>query len=63
MEQEVYFENIHEVIINQLRQCEHDLKIAVAWITDKEIISEIDKLISKGIAVSIIIFDDKINNK
>ena len=63
MDQEVYFENIHEVIINQLRQCEHDLKIAVAWITDKEIISEIDKLISKGIAVSIIIFDDKINNK
>lgn len=63
MDQEVYFENIHEVIINQLRQCEHDLKIAVAWITDKEIISEIDKLISKGIVVSIIIFDDKINNK
>ena len=63
MNQEVHFTNIRSEIIKLLRECETELKIAVAWFTDEKIISEISKLVERGIKVSIIIYDDRINNK
>lgn len=63
MRQEVYFENIRNQIIQNLSSCEFELKIAVAWFTDKQIIKEINKLISDGVDVEIIIYDDHINQK
>src|SRR5690554_3881075 len=63
MRQEVYFENIRNQIIKNLCSCEFELKIAVAWFTDKQIIKEVNKLISEGVDVEIIIYDDHINQK
>jgi phosphatidylserine/phosphatidylglycerophosphate/cardiolipin synthase-like enzyme len=63
MRQEVYFENIRNQIIQNLSNCEFELKIAVAWFTDKQIIKEVNKLISDGVDVEIIIYDDHINQK
>ena len=40
MRQEVYFENIRNQIIQNLSSCKFELKIAVAWFTDKQIIKE-----------------------
>ena len=63
MNQEVHFTNIRKEIIKHLRTCRVELKIAVAWFTDEEIITEISKLAERGIKVSIIFYDDNINNK
>ena len=63
MRQEVYFNNIRKQIIQNLRLCEFELKIAVAWFTDKQILRVVNELISDGVDVEIIIYDDKINQK
>ncbi|MFN0292073.1 phospholipase D-like domain-containing protein [Pedobacter helvus] len=63
MRQEVYFDNIRNQIIQNLSSCELELKIAVAWFTDKQIIKEVNKLISDGVDVEIIIYNDHINQK
>ncbi|RTY74158.1 phospholipase D-like domain-containing protein [Flavobacterium sp. LS1R10] len=63
MNQEVFFTNIRNEIIKHLKECDSDLKIAVAWFTDKKIISEVNHLIEKGVDVSIIIYDDRVNQK
>lgn len=59
----VLFENIREEIIENLRLCKNNLKIAVAWFTDKKIISEIENLLNNGISVDIIIYDNHVNKK
>ena len=58
---EIYFEKLDLLIIEQLKNAECDVKIAVAWITDLNIINHIEKLLDNGISVSIIFFNDKIN--
>lgn len=63
MNQEVFFTNIRSEIIKHLKECNFDLKIAVAWFTDKKIISEVNHLIEKGVNVSIIIYDNHVNKK
>ena len=63
MRQEVYFENIRNQIIQNLSSCKFELKIAVAWFTDKQIIKEVNKLISDGVDIEILIYDDHINQK
>lgn len=63
MKQEVFFKNIRNEIIKHLKECDSDLKIAVAWFTDKTIIQEVNKLVKNGVSVSLIIYDDKINQK
>jgi hypothetical protein len=63
MNQEVYFTNIRKHIIENLRNCHTDLKIAVAWFTDKNIISEVNELIKRGVKVQVIIYDDHVNQK
>lgn len=44
--QEVYFENIRDVIIKELEKSTQDIKIAVAWFTDKKIISILESKIN-----------------
>lgn len=63
MKQEVYFKDIRNVIINNLLNCNYDLKIAVAWFTDDKILSIVNNLLLKGVTVSLIIYDDHINRK
>ncbi|WP_289024536.1 phospholipase D-like domain-containing protein [uncultured Salegentibacter sp.] len=63
MNQEVHFTNIRKNIIDNLRDCNSDLKIAVAWFTDKTIIKEVNALIKNNVNVEIIIYDDHVNQK
>lgn len=63
MKQEVHFKNIQSTISELLDTAEFDVKIAVAWFTDKHLISKLKKLAKAGVEVTIIIYDDKINNK
>ncbi|MFV0530755.1 MAG: CFI-box-CTERM domain-containing protein [Flavobacteriales bacterium] len=63
MNQQVFFENIRSQIIENLRECESELKIAVAWFTDKRIIKEVNDLINNDVKVEIIIYDDHVNKK
>lgn len=63
MNSQVYFENIRERIVEALDQCEFDLKIAVAWFTDKKLLSKVEELSKRGVKVKIIIYDDHINQK
>lgn len=61
--QEVYFENIRDVIIKELEKSTQDIKIAVAWFTDKKIISILESKINQGVNLEIIIYNDRINKK
>lgn len=63
MNQEVHFKNIRSEIIRNLNKCESDLKIAVAWFTDKKIINTLNELISRGVKAEIIIYNDHVNKK
>lgn len=63
MRQEVYFKNIQSKISELLDTASYDIKIAVAWLTDEYLINKLKKLVQDGVSVSIIIFDDNINNK
>jgi len=63
MNQEVHFKNIRSEILRNLDKCESDLKIAVAWFTDKKIIEKVNALLSEGVNAEIIIYDDHINKK
>jgi hypothetical protein len=60
---EVHFSDIRNEIIKNIRQSEKDLKIAVAWFTDKKILEEVNEVAKRGVSVEIIVYDDKINKK
>ena len=62
MKQEVHFKNIQSTISELLDTAEFDVKIAVAWFTDKHLISKLKKLAKAGVDVTIIIYDDKISS-
>lgn len=62
-QQEVYFSKISEEIINNLKTAKENIYIAVAWLTDKKIINTLLNLQYKGVFISLIIYNDKINKK
>lgn len=59
----VYFSNIRAIIIENLKAANQEVLIAVAWFTDTEIINTLLDVSDRGVKISIIIYDDKINNK
>ena len=61
--QTVHFKNIREKIIETLETANSEVLIAVAWFTDDKIIKVLNELSYKSISISIIFYDDKINNK
>ena len=61
--QTVHFKNIRAKIIDNLKQAEKEILIAVAWFTDELIIQTLNDCANRGVLISIIIYDDKINNK
>jgi|GEM_PF-3360173 len=63
MHEEVYFKEIRQKILENIRKSESSLQIAVAWFTDKKIIETINDLLDIGVKVEILIFGDKINKK
>lgn len=60
---QVHFKNISNVIIDKLNESCFSILIAVAWFTDTQILLALEKCVERGINVSVIINDDKINKK
>lgn len=62
-----YFDNLSERIIEQLNQAEHQILVAVAWITETKIIDALAEKARQGIKVEILIsaktFDEKHKEK
>lgn len=61
--QTVHFKNIRAKIIETLETANAEVLIAVAWFTDEIIIQVLNDCADRGVNISIIIYDDKINNK
>ena len=59
---EIYFENIENVIINQIMLARKSIKIAVAWFNLKTILDILTLKLRGGISVEIILQYDEINN-
>ncbi len=60
-----YFENIEEIVIEDLKAAKKEILIAVAWFTNKKIFEMlIDKLKSEtNIVVKLVVINDNINNR
>jgi phosphatidylserine/phosphatidylglycerophosphate/cardiolipin synthase-like enzyme len=58
---EVYFEDIHYQIINQISASNKSLKICVAWFTDVEIYQSIIQAQKRGVQVYIIVANHEFN--
>lgn len=59
---ESYFENIENVIINEIMLARKSIRIAVAWFNLKTILDILTIKVRGGISVEIILQDDEINN-
>lgn len=61
MEIKAYFEDIENIIINELMLARKSIKIAVAWFTDAEFIPTLVRKIRGGVEVEILLHHDDIN--
>jgi hypothetical protein len=61
--QHVYFKGIRSKIIEYILKSKHEIFVAVAWITDDTILKALNNSLLNGVDVSVIFFNDKINNK
>ena len=57
----VYFESIHLELIQLLKEAKKDVKICVAWFTDKEIYNVLVEKACEGVFVDVIIANHQIN--
>ena len=60
---QVYFKDIRNIIIEQIQLANSEILIAVAWLTDEKIISVLEAVARKNIKIKIVFYDDKINKK
>ena len=58
---EAHFNNIRNLIINNIRTAQSEIKIAVAWFTQKELFEAIMNALERGVKVSLIMMKDFIN--
>lgn len=58
---EAHFENIRNLIKGNIKEARSDIKIAVAWFTQRELFAEILEALNRGVDVSMIIIKDFIN--
>ncbi len=61
MQAETHFENIQDTIITNLQTAQQNIRIAVAWFTDKEIIKQLEEITLRGVTVEIIVADNDLN--
>ncbi|MBF8151308.1 hypothetical protein ITJ86_15480 [Winogradskyella sp. F6397] len=61
MENEIYFKDIQAKIIHLLDDAKEYIWLAVAWITDKKILSILEDKIKCDVDVKIIVMDDEFN--
>lgn len=58
---EAHFENIRNLIKGNIKEAQSDIKIAVAWFTQRELFAEVLEALNRGVDVSMIIIKDFIN--
>ena len=58
---EAHFNNIRNLIINNIRTAQSEIKIAVAWFTQKELFEAVMNALERGVKVSLIMMKDFIN--
>ena len=61
MQAETYFENIQSTILTKLHTAEKKIQVAVAWFTDKEIITQLEEIALRGVEIEIILADNDLN--
>ena len=62
MNQVAHFTNIRKKIIQALSYAKSNIKIAMAWFTNNELMQALLDCINNGIAVDLILMDDEINH-
>lgn len=63
IEVEIHFEEIQAQIIEQIKNAKYSIWLAVAWLTDKELLRELYRKKQEGLSVRIVVLDDEINKK
>ena len=58
---EAHFENIRNLIISHIRNSKTEIKIAVAWFTQKQLYDAVLDALERGVKVSLIMMKDFIN--
>lgn len=61
MQVEPHFENIRQVLIDELSQAEQSIFVAVAWFTDNQLLDCLVRQARKGTSVNLLYLDDQIN--
>ncbi|MFZ7202051.1 phospholipase D-like domain-containing protein [Avibacterium avium] len=56
-----YFENIHQVILQQVKSASQEINVAVAWFTDRQLFDALCERAMKGVKVSVALINDEIN--
>jgi hypothetical protein len=59
---EIYFEELQNLIIQEVSKAKYIVMVAVAWFTDKKLYELLVQKRSEGVSVQVIILDDEINN-
>ena len=57
----IHFNNIQQQIISSLKTARHSIKVAVAWLTDEDILRTLTQISAKGVNVKLAISDAKEN--
>ncbi len=63
MELQAHFNNIHNVIINNIKAAKAEIIVAVAWFTDQDIFNVLCKKSGLGVKVSVALIADEINQR
>lgn len=58
---QAHFKNIQQVIIDHLQDAQHEILVAVAWFTDREIFEVLCQKAQSGVHVSVALLGDDIN--
>lgn len=61
MQSVVYFNNIRNEIIGQLKKATREIKVAIAWLTDEDIIRTLTQRAEDGLSVSVVMSESKEN--
>lgn len=60
---EIFFDELRDLLIQEVSKAKYIIQAAVAWFTDKEIYDLLIKKRLDGLSIQVLILDDEINNK
>lgn len=61
MQSAVHFSNIRNEIIGQLKKATREIKVAIAWLTDEDIIRTLTQRVENGLSVTVVMSESKEN--